>query len=84
MSRATVRSGERSLFWSASVILGCLPATAGANRAVAVPECCAGPTHDASRHGYVPFARATQIPAEEDDLWQRFHRAVNMASAERT
>jgi len=26
---------------------------------------------------------ATQIPAEEDDLWQRSHRAVNMASAER-
>jgi hypothetical protein len=22
-------------------------------------------------------------PAEEDDLWQRFHRAVNMASAKR-
>ena len=25
---------------------------------------------------------ATQIPAEEDDLWQRFHRAVNMSSRE--
>ena len=25
---------------------------------------------------------ATQISAEEDDLWQRFHRAVNMSSRE--
>lgn len=25
---------------------------------------------------------ATQIPADEDDLWQRFHRAVNMSSRE--
>lgn len=24
----------------------------------------------------------TQIPADEDDLWQRFHRAVNMSSRE--
>ena len=25
---------------------------------------------------------ATQIPPEEEDLWQRFHRAVNMSSRE--